>query len=191
MPEDAGGASERRRVHQIISCPFFEGTEYDESNHMGHAAESVVWEVLEKYGFQPQKELVWSRLEGHIDFYRHFKDRAEVVEVKNTSHMSYSHILQLALYKALVYAATGLPVLGYLVYTKFHKVIGDSPKTPDWVHDLEFVYIHLPIESGVHYIRWADFRASYKKPIAGPYCLRCLRWDCPARKVIKGGNQNK
>jgi hypothetical protein len=37
---------DKRRVHQIITCPFFEGREYDEVNHMGFAAESAVGEVL-------------------------------------------------------------------------------------------------------------------------------------------------
>jgi len=188
----AAGAEEgngTRRVHQIITCPFFEGREYDESAHMGLAVESLVGEVLEKYGFEPQKEFTWGRVVGHIDFYRQLKTRAEVVEVKNTGAMSYQHLMQLAVYKALVHAATGLPTLGFLIYTKFHKVIGDSFKIPDWVHDLEFVYIHLPIDSGVNYIRWADFRALYKKPIAGPYCVRCFRKECPARRAVVGGSQ--
>jgi len=38
----------RRRVHQIITCPLFEGREYDENVHMGYAAESLVGEVLER-----------------------------------------------------------------------------------------------------------------------------------------------
>jgi len=184
MSAEAGQDGGTRRVHQIITCPFFEGREYDENAHMGHAAESVIYEILEKYGFKAQEEFVWGHVTGHIDFYRQVRDRAEVVEVKNTGHMSYQHLLQLAVYKSLVHKTTGLPTLGFLIYTKFHKVIGDSPVTPDWVHDLGFVYIHLPIESGAHYIHWADFRASYKKPIAGPYCMRCLRKDCPARRAV-------
>jgi hypothetical protein len=186
----SGGAEEardRRRVHQIITCNFFEGREYDEANHMGHAAESAIGEVLERHGFKPQHEVVWGRVEGHMDFYREVRDRAEVVEVKNTGHMSYQHLLQLAVYKALVHASTGLPVLGFLIYTKFHLIIGDSPTVLEWVRDLGFVYIHLPIESGAHYINWAGFRAAYKKPIAGPYCLRCAKWDCPARRAVSAG----
>jgi hypothetical protein len=174
----------KKRVHKIITCPSFEGREYDEVGNMGYAVESLVGEVLEKYGFRPQVEFTWGNVVGHIDFYRQVGNRAEVVEVKNTGAMSYQHLLQLAVYKALVYAVTGLPTLGFLIYTKFHKVIGDSFKTPEWVHDLEFVYIHLTLDSGMNYINWASFRATYKKPISGPYCIRCLRRDCPARRAV-------
>jgi hypothetical protein len=191
MPVGGEAPEGVRRVHQVITCPFFEGREYDENYHMGHAAEDVIGEVLERHGFRPQAEFTWGRVQGHIDFYRQVRGRAEVVEVKNTGAMTYQHLLQVALYKALVHAVTGLPTLGFLIYTKFHKVIGDSPRTPEWVHDLEFVYIHLPIESGANYIHWADFRALYKKPIAGPYCIRCLKKDCPARRAVVREYQTK
>lgn len=178
-----------KRVSQLLICPHYQGSEYDESKYNGHAVEAVLEEHLKKYGFQPQVEIKYREVVGHPDFMAERDNYIEVIEVKNTAGMKYLHLLQLAAYKSMLYKIYNKPVLGYLTYIKFETVFGEAPTRPAWVPS-DWKYIHIDIDSGEHYVNWLRFRSTYSSRIAGPYCISC-RADCKLKFVILNGPSNK
>jgi hypothetical protein len=179
-----------KRVHEIITCPYFRNGAYDESKHGGHAAEAMLAEVLERYGFSGQVEIEYKDIVGHPDFVKTTDSYIEFIEVKNTGQMSYSHILQASMYKSLLHKIRNVPIIGYLLYVKFRTVFGDNPITPAWVRDLGMQYVFLPIDAGGNYVNWGLFRLSYKSKIAGPYCANCKNTECKIRGVVINGPSN-
>jgi hypothetical protein len=179
-----------KRVHQLITCPQIINGEYDESKHGGHAAEVMLAEVLEKYGFSAQVEIEYKGIVGHPDFVKTTDNYIEFIEVKNTGQISYSHILQASMYKSLLHKIRGVPIIGYILYVKFRVVFGDSPIVPKWVQDLGMQYVFLPLDAGANYVNWGLFRLSYKSKLAGPYCAYCRNADCKIRHIILNGPNN-
>ena len=176
-----------KRVHEIIACPQFQDGTYDESKYGGHAVEAILAEVLEKYGFEAQKEVSYENIVGHPDFVRVADQYVEFIEVKNTAQVSYLHVVQASMYKSLLYKVYNKPVLGYLLYVKFRVVLGDSPIVPKWARDLGVRYVFLPLDGGENYVNWGLFRLSYKSKIAGPYCVNCRNSECRIRPIIING----
>jgi len=179
-----------KRVHELLTCPQFQNEAYDESRHGGHAAEAMLAEVLERYGFSAQVEIEYKSIVGHPDFVKTTDNYIEFIEVKNTGQMSYAHILQASMYKSLLHKIRNVPVVGYLLYVKFRTVFGDSPITPRWVQDLGMQYVFLPIDAGTNYVNWGLFRSSFKSKLAGPYCVNCRNTECKIRGVIINGLSN-
>jgi hypothetical protein len=179
-----------KRVHELITCPQFQNSAYDEVKHGGHAAEAMIAEVLEKYGFSAQVEIEHKGIVGHPDFVKTTDSYIEFIEVKNTGQMSYSHILQASMYKSLLHKIRNVPIIGYLIYVKFRTVFGDNPITPRWVNDLGMQYVFLPLDGGVNYVNWGLFRLSYRSKIAGPYCVNCRNSECKIRPIIINGPVN-
>lgn len=178
-----------KRVTELIICPDYRGPEYDESRFNGHAVEAVLKNHLVAHGFQDQVEMRYGSIVGHIDFFAERGDYVEIIETKNTATVKYTHILQLASYKALVHKIYNKPVIGHLAYIKFETVLGESPVRPAWVPD-GWKYVHIDIDSGEHYINWLLFRTDYKSKIAGPYCISC-QTDCKIKHIIRKGPSNK
>ncbi len=179
-----------RRVTEIILCPQYTGPEYDEVRYNGHAVEAVLFEHLVKYGFQPQVEIKYRDIVGHVDFLREGESYIEILEIKNTAAVKYTHVLQLAMYKSIAGAVYNKPVVGHLIYTKFEAVLGEAPVRPAWVPQ-DWKYIHLDVDSGMHYVNWGLVRASWKSRISGPYCITCQTKGCPIRAAVRFGPKEK
>ena len=177
-----------KRVHELITCPYFQNGAYDESRHGGHAAEVVLAEILSQYGFEPQREVEYKGVVGHPDFVRISNEYIEFIEVKNTGQASYLHLLQASMYKSLLYKVYNKPVVGYLLYVKFRVVLGDNPIVPKWVQELGMQYVFLPIDGGANYVNWGTFRASFRSRLAGPYCAICKNSECKIRGIIISGS---
>jgi hypothetical protein len=178
-----------KRVTELVLCPYYRGPEYDESRFNGHAVEAVLFEHLLKYGFQPQVEIRYRDIVGHVDFLREADSYIEILEVKNTASVKYSHLLQLALYKSIAGAVYNKPVVCHLVYVKFETVIGEAPVRPAWV-PADWKYVHVDIDAGEHYINWGLFRAAWSSRIAGPYCATCQA-DCRIKYVVRRGQKEQ
>lgn len=169
------------RVHKIIRCPQYTNDEYDEVRYNGYGTEHSVYSVLKHHGFEAQKELKYGPVEAHVDFFKD-GDYIEFVEVKNTSAVSYLHLLQVSMYKSLISQIYNKPVLGYLWYTKMKFVLGESVYRPQWLPDYVF-YIFTNFEAGQNYVNYGILRSSYKATIAGPYCISC-KAQCKIKSVI-------
>ena len=172
------------RVHKLITCLFFQSSDYDESKHGGHAVEAVLYDVLKEYGFRPQQEIVYNQIIAHPDFVRETEEYIEVIEVKNTCSMSYTHVLQLSVYVALLYKLYNKPVMPYLIYTKFRIVIGANPTPPEWFHRLAFDYVFLPVASGEEYVDYMALKARANKKSPGPHCKYCTTESCEFKKAF-------
>jgi Domain of unknown function DUF83. len=172
------------RVHKLITCLYFQNEGYDESKHGGHAVESLLYETLKEYGFKPQQEIVYNQIIAHPDFIREAEEYIEVIEVKNTCSMSYTHVLQLSMYVALLHKLYGKPVVPYLIYTKFRIVLGSNPTPPEWFHKFAFDYVFLPITSGEEYISYAELKVKANKKSPGPYCKYCSAESCEFKKAF-------